>query len=89
VEGVVATDFVVKRTLRLCHGTIVSCLSNAPVRRSRHRKFTGLTCEHVQNCRAFYLNPWWTVFSEDVWRSARKAAATGTTGQRRAYPGPR
>jgi hypothetical protein len=57
--------------------------------RGGHPLFTGLTCEHGQNCRAIGLNPWWTVFSEDVWRSARRVAATGSTRPRRAYPGPR
>jgi hypothetical protein len=58
VKRLVATDFVVERALRLCHATIVSCQSVRRLGRWRHLAFIGLTCEHVQNCRAIDGDPW-------------------------------
>src|SRR5689334_14377726 len=73
LERVMATDFVVERPLGLSHPSIVSCRRGGPLNRSRHPMFIGLTSEHGQKCRAIDRNPWWTVFSEDVWRIARKS----------------
>src|SRR5258707_2100638 len=61
MERVVAAHGVIEGVFRLCHGTIVSCLSNMPVSRSCHRLFTGLTCGHEPICYAIHPNPWWTV----------------------------
>ena len=62
------------------------CGQNPPVSRSRHRMFTGLTCEHGQNCRAIGRDPWWTV-ARRTYGAAKKSrghrhhgAAAGLSG---------
>ena len=48
-----------------------------PAERWRHAKFTGLTCEHGTNCRAFACGSVVDCPTEDQWRSANATCEKG------------